>query len=144
MLILHTRRSGSKDRRSRECVQRHKHPYRHRREKRFRIHRSKQRHRRGRRERERDGCGRLVQFPRVLTIHNAARQHLGMWNVATSRDFVHSQYNRMCIWGCRNFFLSTFFPQFSFFFFLFGFFSSGGGGGGPSPISQIEPLLKMK
>jgi hypothetical protein len=82
-----------------------------------------------------------------LTIHNAARHHLGMWNVATSRDFVHSQYNRMCIWGCRNFFLSTFFSQFSFFFFLFGFFfwfCGGGGRGGPSPISQIEPLLKMK
>ncbi len=86
------------------------------------------------RERERDGCGRLVQLPRVLTIHNAARQHLGMWNLATSRDFVHSQYNTMGIWGCRNFFLSTFFSQFSFSFFLFlfsflVFFSLGGVGG---------------
>jgi hypothetical protein len=73
-----------------------------------------------------------------LTIHNAARQHLGMWNLATSRNFVHSQYNRMGIWGCRNFFLSTFFSLFSFFFFLFLFwFSFSGWGRG----FEIEPLL---
>jgi hypothetical protein len=70
---------------------------------------------------------------------------LGMWNLATSRDFVHSQYNTMGIWGCRNFFLSTFFSQFSFSFFLFLFsflvFFSLGRGGGASPISQTEPFL---